>query len=202
MGRKVPFENDEHYHVFNRGVEKRKIFLDEEDYSYFTFILNLFNTEEPAINARFHYRGRTSIIKPNDKLVEIVSYCLLPNHYHFLLRQASDNGASKFLQKVMTGYTMYFNKKYKRSGALFQGKTKSNHIDTDKYLKYLKMYIELNPLDLFEKNWKQNGVRNKLKAKEFLESYKWKSKFVKNAVSLYIGVTDDDFRGYIQSLNY
>lgn len=199
MRRKVPFENNEHYHVFNRGVEKRKIFLNEEDYSYFVFILDFFNTKQQVVNSRFHYRGRTSINKPKDKLVEIISYCLMPNHYHFFLRQVDDGGISKFLQKVMTGYTMYFNKKYKRSGVLFQGKTKSNHVNEDKYLQYLKMYIELNPLDLFESGWKEKGVKNKKKAKKFLEEYKWKSK---NNFNSDLYVTDTDFLEYIKLLDY
>lgn len=197
--RKTPFQNDEYYHVFNRGVDKRVIFLDEEDYSYFTHVLDTFNSAGSSINTRYNYRNRISI-DDRKPLVEIVSYCLMPNHFHFLIKQVSDNGISKFLQKIGIGFTHYFNKKYERSGVLFQGKTKSRHIDKDKYLNYLKMYIELNPLDLYKKDWKENGVRNISKVKKFLEKYKWKSKPKEDVEDLEHYVTNKEFLEYINSI--
>ncbi len=200
MTRKVPFENNEYYHVFNRGVEKRKIFLDEEDYLYFTHILKIFNDSARAENVRYFYRSRTSIgLKSRNPLVEIISYSLLPNHYHFLIKQVSDGGISKFLQKIGTGYAHYFNKKYKRSGVLFQGKTKSKHVDTDKYLNYLKQYIELNPLDLFQSKWKE-GVKNKKEAVKFLNQYKWKSPTRKDLGSSELFVLDEEFADFVKSI--
>lgn len=199
MARKVPFENDEYYHVYNRGVEKREIFLDDDDYSYFVHILELFNDEEPALNARFHYRSRTSISKSKIKLVEVVGYCLMPNHYHLILKQTSDAGISKYLQKLGTGFTHYFNKKYKRSGVLFQGRSKSSHIDEDKYMQYLKMYLEFNPLDLFDYDWKEKGIKNRNKAKEFLQNYKWKSKPGKD-IGHELSVTNDEFLEFVNSI--
>jgi len=175
MGRRTPFMTGEYYHVFNRGVEKRPIFMDKEDYLRFLYILNNFNTPESAFNTkkyskkpRLYTRGRTS-----SKLVEIENWCFMPNHYHLCLRQLSDAGISKFLQKVMTGYTMYFNKKYKRSGVLFQGKTKSRYIDREKYLNYLHYYIDLNPLELLYSGWKTKGVPDIRKAREYLAEYFW-----------------------------
>ncbi len=199
MPRKVPFQNDEYYHVFNRGVDKRNVFLDEEDYSYFTHVLDVFNDHSSVINTRYNYRNRISIEKRNP-LVEVVSYCLMPNHFHFLIKQISEGGISKFLQKIGIGYTHYFNKKYERSGVLFQGKTKSRHVDTDKYLNYLKMYIDLNALDLFEKDWKKNGLKDKSGAKKFLEEYAWKSKPKNKESDLEFYVTDQEFLEYIDSI--
>jgi hypothetical protein len=109
-------------------------------------------------------------------LVIIEDYCLMPNHYHLILEQVEENGISKFLQKVMTGYTMYFNKRYNRTGALFQGKTKSRHIDTNPYYLQLKIYLHLNPVDLFDKNWKENGkVKSVKESMKFLTNFPWSS---------------------------
>jgi putative transposase len=195
MSRKTPFENNEYYHVFNRGVEKRKIFLDEDDYSYFVHILDIFNDKLPAHNTRYYYRSRTSIER-RDRIVELISYSLLPNHFHLLVKQIDDNGISNFLQKIGVGYTHYFNKKYKRTGVLFQGKSKSRHVNTDRYLNYLKMYIELNPLDLFEPNWKEKGIMDKRKAHEFLSNYKWKSKTKNDRLEEFF-VSQAEFLDYI-----
>lgn len=197
--RKVPFQNDEYYHVFNRGVEKRTIFLDEEDYSYFTHVLETFNSQGSSINTRYNYRNRISIDKPQP-LVEIISYCLMPNHFHFLIKQVSDGGISKFLQKLGIGFTHFFNKKYERSGVLFQGKTKSSHVGDDAYLNYLKMYIELNPLDLCESGWKESGIKDIRNARRFLDEYKWKSKRKEKDDSLEFYVNNEKFQSYIRSI--
>jgi putative transposase len=174
--RKVPYVNDEYYHIYNRGVEKRKIFISESDYKRFLFILNAFNTTESTENLtrsqQKNERGSTSF-----RLVEIEEYCLMPNHFHLLLRQLKDGGISKFLQKVITGYTMYFNTKYDRTGVLFQGRHKSKHVDRESYLDWLRLYIHLNPLDLYIKDWKEKGIP-KLKINssiDFLNQYKWVS---------------------------
>ncbi len=206
MTRKVPFENGEYYHVFNRGVDKRIIFDDEEDYSYFMHILEVFNDIEPAENIRYFYRSRTSIENPKTAnkerkpLVEIVSFCLMPNHFHIIIKQLVDGGISKFLQKLGTGFTHYFNKKNKRSGVLFQGKTKSSHIDEERYLNYLKMYIELNPLDIYDSGWKEKGIVDRKNTKEFLENYKWKSKPKDAHASDEPYVMSSDFLEYVESI--
>ena len=144
--RKTPFANDEHYHIYNRGVEKRKIFEDEKDLARFFQSMKEFNTIEPIgsiYKHSFHQlRGSTSqlVVEP---LVSFVCYCLNPNHYHFVLRQIVDGGISEFMKR-MGGYTYYFNEKYKRSGVLFQGKFKSNHIDSNEYLLHVTAYVNLN----------------------------------------------------------
>lgn len=175
MTRKIPFVSGNIYHVYNRGVEKRTVFREIEDYAYFEHILKVFNSEEPASNTRYHfYRSRTSINKRKQKpLVELEMFCLMPNHYHLLLRQKAPHGISRYLQKIGTGYTHFFNKKYNRSGVLFQGKTKSQSVEKDNYFRYAQEYIFLNPLELFEKDWKERGVRDSHKAATFLESYRW-----------------------------
>jgi len=175
------FENDCYYHVYNRGVDKRDVFLDDEDYWRFVFSLDEFNDENSTLNIlrRLNVNeGNRISFKPEknedkEKLVEVVCYCLMPNHYHFILRQIKKGGISKFMQKLGIGYTNYLNQKIERSGVLFQGKFKAALIDKDSYLNYLRAYIHLNPVDLVEAGWKEKGLKNAKKVKEFLKEYKW-----------------------------
>ena len=144
MSRVLP-ANDEYYHVYNRGVEKRLIVKDGEDAKRFLISLDEFNSIDPIgslYENSFHKDRKED--KIDSKLVEIVCYCLNPNHYHLLLRQVSDNGVSEFMKRLGGGYTWYFNNKYKRTGALFQGKYKAIHIDSNEYLLRLSAYINKN----------------------------------------------------------
>lgn len=147
--RRNTFANDEYYHIYNRGVEKRDIFCDERDLFRFLQSIDEFNDRE-AIGSLYEnsFRkenkqlgGRTS---KSERLVEIVAYCLNPNHFHLIVKQVSDKGVEKFMQRLGTGYTMYFNRRYQRSGGLFQGKFKSIHIDTNEYFLRLSVYVNLN----------------------------------------------------------
>jgi putative transposase len=99
-------------------------------------------------------------------LVEIIAFALMPNHYHLMLRQVQDDGIARFMQKLGTGYTMYFNKKYSRTGVLFQGKFKAVHVDRDHQVIQLAQYIHANPLKL--------NVRNE-PAVDYLLKYRWSS---------------------------
>ncbi len=99
----------------------------------------------------------------------------MPNHFHLLLKEKRDRGISLFMQKLMTAYTMYFNKKYERTGALFESKFKARHLNEDRYLKYIFSYIHLNPIKLTDAKWKEEGIKNKTQAKKFLHQYKYSS---------------------------
>jgi putative transposase len=179
--RKINFTNNEHYHIYNRGTDKRKIFLNKSDYFRFLHNLYKFNNEKPAIQFSRTTKdvgGRASNIKkekPGKKLVNIICFCLMPNHFHLILEQLVDNGISKFMHKLGTGYAMAFNIKYKRTGTLFQGKFKAIHIKNETYLTHLSRYIHLNPVELKEKNWKESGIKSWEKANEFLENYRYSS---------------------------
>lgn len=134
----------EYYHVYNRGVDKRVIFSDRKDYERFLKSLTSFNTLEP-IGSIYEHSFEIKKNKVRDKLlVKIICYCLNPNHFHLLLTPVIDGGVEKFMQRLGTGYTMYFNERYKRSGALFQGRYKSKHVADNDYLLYLSAYINLN----------------------------------------------------------
>ncbi|MCK4859169.1 MAG: transposase, partial [Candidatus Omnitrophica bacterium] len=154
MMRKISLVNEHYYHIFNRGVDKRKIFLNQNDQYRFIHDLFEFNDMDAVINVNRRVNitdggetsiSKTSISKKSRKLlVDIIVFCLMPNHFHLILKQKKDNGITKFMRKLGTGYTMYFNKVCQRSGSLFEGAFKSRYIDNDEYLIHLSRYVHLN----------------------------------------------------------
>jgi len=139
--RYLQFAEKEFYHVYNRGVDKKNIFKDLRDFNRFLKGMVQFNNPKVVGNLERGHRVST-----DQKLVNIVAYGVNPNHFHFILEQVSKKGIEKFMHKLGMGYAKYFNTKYKRSGALFQGKFKAKLIDTDEYLLHLSVYINLNHL--------------------------------------------------------
>lgn len=99
----------------------------------------------------------------------------MPNHFHLLLKQRVNNGVPLFMQKVGTGYTMYFNTRKKRSGSLFQGTYKAKIVEDEDYLIHLSRYIHINPIELMEHDWKEVGIKNKKRTFDFLNNYRWSS---------------------------
>ena len=99
----------------------------------------------------------------------------MPNHYHLLLAPCVENGISKFMKKVNMGYAKYFNEKYKRSGALFEGRYKSVVIKNDAHFLHIPYYIHANPLDLIMPEWREKKIDDYKKAAKFLENYRWSS---------------------------
>lgn len=141
------FANNQFYHIFNRGVEKRITFTNRRDYNRFIDTLEYYRFKNPP--SRFSFRGRPTIKQvKNDGLllVEIICFCLMPNHFHLLLKQVEEGGVTKFLGKVANSYTKYFNTKYKRVGPLFQGTFKAVRMEDNEQLIHVSRYIHLNPL--------------------------------------------------------
>ena len=179
--KKPQFVENQIYHVYNRGVEKRATFLDDKDFRRFIHDLFEFNDKDSAFNVAYYFNSRSKKIeprniekkrKPRKSLVEILLFVLMPNHFHLLLKQSKENGIVKFMQKLGTGYTNYFNKKYERVGSLFQGRFKAVLVNEERHLIHLPFYIHTNPLALIygsstSIDWK--------KGKEFLENYRWSS---------------------------
>ncbi len=126
-----------YYHIFNRGNAKQSIFLDNQDYSFFLFRLkqNLFPKEE--------YVFRTPPLPENS--FSLISYCLMPNHFHFLIKQNNNIPVTKLLTRICTSYSMYFNKKYDRIGHVFQDQFKQVTVGDNEYLTWLTAYIHQNP---------------------------------------------------------
>ena len=171
--RKVKFVPDEYYHIYNRGNDKRIIFHDNGDHNHFIKLLYLSNSKR---NIKIRDVSKNIFdFKRENLLVHIGAYCLMPNHFHILLAQTEEGSISKFMQKLSTAYSMYYNTKYHKTGSLFQGKFKSEYANNDKYLKYLFSYIHLNPIKLMKKDWKEKGIGDKKLALDFLNKYKYSS---------------------------
>ena len=137
------------YHIYNRGVDKRDVFLDKQDKSRFLLLLDLVQSTE-GIQSMQHlhkadFEQKRIDLRSKPKLVELVACALLPNHFHLVLRQTSDDGVSKFMQKLGTAYTKYFNEKYERTGALFAGKYKYTELTNDQDVAKMICYVNKNP---------------------------------------------------------
>lgn len=181
MERKIVFSANEFYHLLNRGTDKRKIFLEHKDYLRFIILLFVCNGSKP-VNLRDQFPkglsfGDVVSIDKGETLLDIGAYCLMPNHFHLFVRGKTEKGISKFAEKLLTGYSMYFNKKYGRTGRLFEGTFKASHVNGDQYLKYLFAYIHLNPIKLINPEWREKGIVNIEKSKKFLEKYSYSSYF-------------------------
>lgn len=214
MNRKQ-FTTGDFVHVFNRGVDKRDIFIN--DYDRWRFLLGLFafNDENSTFNALWQANriyGKTTFNtvrkflkdKERNPIVRILAYCLTPNHFHLLLEEIKPGGISKFMQKFGTAYSMYFNKKYERSGALFEGPFKSVVSESQEQLEYLLFYINIiNPAQILEPDLKENGLRNFSEAVNFANKYNWctNKEFLKERESIIIekgvlGEIFDDTKKY------
>lgn len=183
MLRKDPFVTGEYYHIYNRGVDKRVIFKSDSDYKRFVMLLYVANSngESFRLDNLINQQRKTFYeilnLERDEPFVSIGSWCLMPNHFHILVRQEMDGGISKFMKKLGTAYSMYFNIKYERQGALFGGLFKSKLIDKkDIYLKHLFAYINLNPLDIEFSGWDKDFKNSKTsKLEQFLKNYKYSS---------------------------
>lgn len=150
--RKIKFSVGEYYHIYNRGVDKRAIFLDENDVSRFFQSMEDFNQTETVGSIYEYHFAKRKLVKSglgseaskSKCLVDFIAYCLNQNHFHFILTPLQENGVQKFMQRLGTGYTKYFNTKHGRSGALFQGVFKAVHIKSNRQLLYVSAYVNLN----------------------------------------------------------
>lgn len=145
----IPLVTDEIYHVYNRGSEKRPIFVTRTDQKRFFKTLRYYQLEGPK--PKLSHFSELSLRKPDPskKIVKIICYCLMPNHFHLILKQIRDNGITEFMGKISNSYTKYFNTKHTRVGPLLQGEFKSVLVESDEQLVHLSRYIHLNPLVSF-----------------------------------------------------
>lgn len=181
----------EFYHVYNRGVEKRTVFLDDEDNLHFIHCLYEFNDRDATLNFSHFIDAQTArglsvdyavqnfreLVRSKERklLVDIICFCLMPNHFHLIIRPLADDALSLFMQKLGGGYAKYFNNKYKRVGPLFQGKYKAKHIADDTYFSHCSGYIHRNPLELMKFSGARDGRGFREEARKFLRQYKWSS---------------------------
>lgn len=164
----------EYYHLYNRGVEKRDIFLTQEDRNRFKRLLYVANGTEPFV-FRDIERKELKEIDRGEQLVAIAAWVLMPNHFHILVKEVVEGGTAAFMKKLCTGYSSYFNKRHSRVGPLLQGRYKSQHVESDVHLKYLFAYIHLNPIKLIDPSWKERGIKDLAEAGRFISTYEYSS---------------------------
>lgn len=178
--REIDFVNNEFYHVYNRGTDKREIFLKDHDFERFLQSLHLFNDALFTTPRSLHQKVKALSMADvydfeRDHYVDVISYCLIPNHYHLLVRQRKQGGISKLMHKLDMGYSHYLNNRLDRSGTLYEGAFKAIHVDHEAYLEYLPVYIHLNVLDLGGFDWREGSVKDWKTALDFLSRYRWSS---------------------------
>lgn len=152
-GREIPLVNNEIYHVVNRGIASQPTFIVKKNYQRaLDSIFYYQNSKPPLRYAKFlnlPIKERMEILnklrQQQEFLIEIICYCLMPNHLHLLLKQTENNGISRFMSNFTNSYTRYFNTLQKRNGPIFQGKFKAVRIVTDEQLLHVSRYIHLNP---------------------------------------------------------
>ncbi len=193
--RKRPFENGEIYHITTRRIGDKLLFKDIDDYYRGIFSIYEFNNSNP-VEIRRRRKARAAfkkklkkmsgnrvaahteeMIDKRVKFVEILTFCIMPNHIHLLLRQLKERGTSKFMQKFGTGYSSYFKEKYNQQGKgyFFQKRFEAVHIKTEDQLRTVFVYVHTNSIPLIEPNWKEKGIAEPEKVIKFLENYKWSS---------------------------
>ena len=181
MLRKDPFITGEYYHIYNRGIDKRVIFKSKKDYERFMTLLYIANSNDSfrldgILNRQHKIFSEILMLDRNKPFVSIGAWCLMGNHFHLLLKQEVDGGITKFMRKLGVGYSMFFNIKYQRKGALFGGLFKSKLIGVnDNYMIQLFGYIHINPLEIEFPEWKDQINKSVVNMRKFLKSYRYSS---------------------------
>ena len=174
--RRVPFQVDEWFHCYNRGIDKRTVFESEDDSERFLQLLYLANSEEKLHLAdislttdeiMWHERGAP--------LVSVGAYCLMPNHFHLMLKEIRENGITQFMRKLGTAYTMYFNLRHERTGNLFLKPFRSRHVDSDRYFQHVVNYIHCNPAERIDAGWKEGRINSMNRLERELRAYRYSS---------------------------
>lgn len=205
--RRQQFVNNEIYHIVLRGIDGNLIFKNTDDYYRGIFSIYEFNNAKSVEISKRRHKIQSAKRKlkkiggervsansdKRDKLVEVLVFCLMPNHIHLLLKQLKENGITKFMRKVGAGYGGYFNRKYSRKGYVFQNRFLAVHIKNDNQLKAIVTYIHTNPISFIEPKWKEKGIREPKKVIKFLENYKWSSYLDYIGKKNFPSVTSRDF---------
>ncbi len=148
--RKVIFAVGEIYHIFNRSLQDIPIFKSNREIDNFLKAMEFYLMPTPPVKFSIYRRSRKSIpIDLTNPLVKIIAYCLMPNHFHFILFQNQENGIKTYVQRLINSYSHYFNIKNARRGPLFESPFKAVRIETEEQLLHLSRYIHLNPVTAY-----------------------------------------------------
>ncbi|MDP3646114.1 MAG: transposase [bacterium] len=175
--RREEFAHEEWYHCYTRSIDKKTVFEVRADYERFLQALYVCNGTRTIRRGTMYNPSHDLLLSlPRGRpLVAIGAYCLMPNHFHLLLQEITDDGISTFMQKVGTSFSMYFNVKRQHVGNVFVKPFRAKHINDDRYLQHVAQYIHLNPAELFEREWKSGAVRNVRSLEQKLKTYRYSS---------------------------
>jgi len=189
----------EYYHIFNRGAHKQGIFKNKAD--WIRFLFSVLYLQSPHSFANIHritksFTAETGFSVPDEdiqsviegRFVELVSFCLMPNHFHLLVKESLEGGVARFMHRVSVGYTRYFNTKYGSVGHVFQGPYKAVHVETDSQLLYLSAYIHRNPRELGEWLGKE-GEYPWSSLQDFTDANRWGGLIVPEIVTSQFAMT-------------
>ena len=175
--RREPIEVGEWYHCYNRGIDKRNVFDSEWDCKRFLQTLYLSNGEDTPNRKNFDHYTHEKIfsVDRGEPIVAIGAYCLMPNHFHLLLQEIVEGGISRFMHRLGTSYTMYFNEKNQRVGNLFYKPFRSRHVGTDKYFRHIPQYVHLNAAEIFDRQWQKGSKLTLRVIEDRLKKYPYSS---------------------------
>lgn len=197
----------EYYHIYNRGVEKRNIFANNDDLWRFMTLLIIFQGKIyiPQVSRLVTYVKHWMFDKDifeeiiSERTVELVCFCLMPNHFHLILKEIKEGGIPSFMQRLGDAYTKYFNLKYKRTGHLFGAKYQSVHINKDSYLKYLSAYIHINPREII--SWtKKEHLYPWSSFQDYIKTNRW-NKFLNPSIILEQFKNQKHYLDYVSNSN-
>lgn len=179
--RKIQFVPGEHYHIFNHGVDEKKVFLNTLDFKRALVSLVTFNDKKnsPSNLSRFVVNP-LDLVKEytpdnREKLVDIIAFTFLPTHYHLFVKERARGGISCFMHRFSKGYARYFNLQNNRKGSLWREAFGASHIDNEAYFAHIISYIHLNILDLYDSGWREGKIKNWSKVAPKLSFYPWSS---------------------------
>ena len=224
--RKAPFVPGEYYHIYNRTILNIPEFKENNNCNRLlqAFLLAnstksgpafeyLRNNSKPTsdVGSALLLNNALEIARSGEKLVDVLCYAIMPDHYHLLIREVKEKGITEFIRKSNISIAKYVNKIKERKGTIFEGLFKSKHIDSNEYLRHLSLYIHLNPLDFIAgKDWRKHKLENFNKHRNKLLDYRWSSLsfFLNNTpndiISGYEIITNqfknnDDYEFYLKS---
>ena len=177
MANRAAFAPNEWSHCYSRGVDKRTVFETPSDYERFLQLLYLLNNTETVHRSDLKKRSTADVLQipRSQPVVEVGAYCLMPNHFHLLLKEVGGGGISRFMRRLGIAYAMYFNIKNERVGNLFVKPFRSKHVADDKYFKRVVQYVHLNAAELFEPAWKLGKIKNPSLLEKQLVKYRYSS---------------------------
>ena len=147
-----PYATNGYYHLYNRGVDKNEVFLDDQDFSVFlSYLIEYLSPQVPPTIEELRSRDRFYVRKNYNQVIELLSYCLMPNHFHFQLKQKEPRAIEGFMRSLLGRYVVYFNRHHQRIGPLFQSVYKGVLIERENYFLWLSRYIHRNPLEIVKK---------------------------------------------------